>query len=528
MRSWYGRGRPLRLAITSCCLSAFLFFGYDQGVFSGILQNKDWLTQFHHPSDTKTGILVSSYCLGALCGCILNFFLGDVLGRRRMMWLAMGFVIVGASLQTSAYATAHLVVGRVVTGLGTGIDSSTVPMYQSELCRKEKRGRIISLEVLFIGIGICSAYWIDFGMSYTSGSIAWRLPISLQLVLSVTVIVLLFGLPESPRWLCKRNRDEEAIEVLCAVYDLMPDDPYVRSEMAAIRKAIDLERAEGASKILGLFRSDRLQTRRRVALAWFGLFMNQMSGINLVVYYMPSVLVTNVGLSAKTAQLIAGFIELMFIIGSTLPSLRLDQMGRRKTMMWGTAGLSVSMALISILLSFGGKHSSSAAIAFFFTYMLIFGATINVVPWVYGPEILPLEARARGTAISVSAHWTWNFFIVMITPILINRLGWKTYLIFTFTNVSHRSLIILESVKTMNRPCSSRSSISSTLRLVVSPSKRSIRSFSTQIEDPGIPCMLSRWPTIRSRRARRVAVKSILRSYDLVLILQVRLHQSLW
>ena len=448
MRSWYGRGRPLRLAITYCCLCAFLFFGYDQGVFSGILQNKNWLDQFGHPDDTKTGILVSSYCLGALFGCGLNFFFGDQLGRRRMMWLAMCFVIVGASLQTSAFSTAHLIIGRVITGFGTGIDSSTVPMYQSELCRKEHRGRIVSLEVLFIGIGITGAYWIDFGMSYTSGSIAWRLPISLQLVLSITVIILLFGLPESPRWLCKRGRDQEAIEVLCAVYDLAPDDPYVRSEMAAIRKAIDLERAEGASKIFGLFKSDRLKTRRRVGLAWFGLFMNQLSGINLVVYYMPSVLVTNVGLSAKTSQLVAGFIELMFIFGAALPSLRLDQMGRRKTMMWGTAGLSISMALISILLSFGGKNTSSAAIAFFFTYMLIFGATINVVPWVYGPEILPLEARARGTAISISSHWMWNFFIVMITPVLINRLGWKTYLIFTFTNVSQTTPALLDALLT--------------------------------------------------------------------------------
>jgi len=323
-------------------------------------------------------------------------------------------------------------------------------MYQSELCRKEKRGRIVSLEVLFIGIGITGAYWIDFGMSYTSGSIAWRLPISLQLVLAVTVIILLFGLPESPRWLCKRGRDQEAIEVLCAVFDLSPDDPYVRNEIASIRKAVDLERAEGASKIFSLFKSDRLRTRRRVILAYFGLFMNQMSGINLVVYYMPTVLVENVNLAPKTAQLVAGFIELMFIFGALAPSLALDRMGRRLTMMWGAAGLSICMMMISILLSFGKKNTSSAAIAFFFIYMLIFGGTINVVPWVYGPEVLPLEARARGTAISISAHWTWNFFIVMITPVLLNRLGWKTYLIFTCTNAAFVPIIYFFYPETSN------------------------------------------------------------------------------
>ncbi|TKA45162.1 hypothetical protein B0A54_04258 [Friedmanniomyces endolithicus] len=89
------------------------------------------------------------------------------------------------------------------------------------------------------------------------------------------------------------------------------------------------------------------------------------------------------------------------------------------------------MLMITILLSFGKPTTSTASIAFFFLYMLVFGATVNVVPWVWGPEILPLEARARGVAISVSSHWMWNFCIVMITPVLLNNIGWATYIIFT-------------------------------------------------------------------------------------------------
>jgi MFS family permease len=89
---------------------------------------EDWLELFNHPSDTETGALVSSYCIGALLGCILNFFTGDRLGRRKSMWLAMGFVIVGATLQTSAYTVPHLVIGRVITGLGTGIGKDIVSL----------------------------------------------------------------------------------------------------------------------------------------------------------------------------------------------------------------------------------------------------------------------------------------------------------------------------------------------------------------------------------------------------------------
>ena len=151
-----------------------------------------------------------------------------------------------------------------------------------------KLGRLVSQEVLCIGVGIVAAYWIDFGMSYTLGSIAWRLPISLQLILAISVIILLFGLPESPRWLCKRGREREAIEVMCRVFDLPEHDEYIQLEMRNIRHAIEIETKAGAQSLTALFKSDELKTRRRVILAYIGLFMNQLSGINLVVYYMPS------------------------------------------------------------------------------------------------------------------------------------------------------------------------------------------------------------------------------------------------
>jgi MFS family permease len=165
---------------------------------------------------------------------------------------------------------------------------------------------------------------------------------------------------------------------------------------------------------------------------------------------MPTVLVKSVGLPARQAQLISGFVELMFIVGNLLPAFALDRMGRRKTMMFGVGGLGLCMMMVSILLSFGKRETSIAAVAFFFLYMLIFGATINVVPWVYGPEILPLEARTRGTAISVSNHWFWNSFVVMITPVLINRLSWKTYLIFMCTSFSFVPIVYFFYPETSN------------------------------------------------------------------------------
>jgi MFS family permease len=113
----------------------------------------------------------------------------------------------------------------------------------------------------------------------------------------------------------------------------------------------------------------------------------------MVVYYMPTVLVSSVNLSPRIAQIIGGFINLMFIVGNLLPALALDRMGRKKTMFYGCLGLGFCMMLASILLSFGKKNTSSAAVAFFFIYMIIFGATINVVPWVRKSPVQILHRR---------------------------------------------------------------------------------------------------------------------------------------
>ena len=129
------------------------------------------------------------------------------------------------------------------------------------------------------------------------------------------------------------------------------------------------------------------------------------------VYYVPTALQENVGLTRNLSLIIGGCVQTMFVFGSIYPTIYADKVGRRKPMIWGSLGLGISMMLIAVLLSFKGtpqqKPTSSAAVAFFFTYMLIFGASANCIPWVYVPEILPLHARAKGTAIGISSNWLW-------------------------------------------------------------------------------------------------------------------------
>ncbi|KAH6657243.1 putative Myo-inositol transporter 1 [Truncatella angustata] len=443
----FGTGFKLRAAITIACQCAFVLFGYDQGVFGGIVGNANFLDQFGHPSSSLEGIIVSIYNLGAFSGCILAFIICDKTGRRLAMWIAMCFIIVGAVLQASAFSVPHLMVARYITGIGTGIETSTVPMYQSELCEAEKRGRLVSSEPLFVGVGIEIAYWFDYGMSFVPGSIAWRLPIACQMIFAFLVIALVLGLPESPRWLYKHGRNQEALDVLCQVYERPPDHPKIVKEQNDVLDALKVEQEHGEYKWSQLFKKDEVQTGRRVFLAYGMQFMNQMGGINLIVYYITSVLQFNVGLDRNLALILAGVINAMFFLGSLFPTFFLDKYGRRKPMMWGSLGLGISMMMVSILLSFqsrGGdvaKSTATASITFFFTYMLIFGATANCIPWVYVPEILPLHVRAKGTAVGVSSNWLWNFFVVMITPTLISNLAWKGYLIFMALNFAFIPLV---------------------------------------------------------------------------------------
>ncbi|KAK7734863.1 hypothetical protein SLS63_004284 [Diaporthe eres] len=278
-------------------------------------------------------------------------------------------------------------IARFITGIGTGIETSTVPMYQSELCEASKRGRLVSSEPLFVGVGIEIAYWFDYGMSFVPGSIAWRLPIACQMLFAFTVIVLVFGLPESPRYLYAHGKEEEALAVLCKVYDRPADDPKIAKEQGEILEALKIEREHGEYQWSKLLKRDEVQTGRRVLLAYGMQFMNQMGGINLVVYYITSVLQLNVGLSRQLSLLLGGVINAMFFIGSLFPTF--------------------------FLVCIGGCK----------------------------PEILPLHVRAKGTAVGISSNWLWNFFVVMVTPTLLNNLAWKGYLIFMALNFSFIPLV---------------------------------------------------------------------------------------
>ncbi|KAL3482334.1 hypothetical protein BJX99DRAFT_242997 [Aspergillus californicus] len=423
---------------------------YNQGAFAGILENEDFIRIVEYPNSAILGMIVGIYNIGCLVGTAAAFMTSDRLGFRKSMWIAMVFLLVGAIPQACAYSRAQMLVSRFIGGIGTGIMTSMVPVYQSELCEARNRGMYVCSQPLAVGVGISGAYWFDYGMSFAPGSISWRLPVAFQIVFIIAVSILIVGLPESPRWLCRRGRNGEAVQVLCDFYDRSSNDPKVVKDAEGIFRAIELDNLRGEYKWSQLLRRDEIQTGRRVLLAYGLQFINQMGGVNIIVV----ILKVNVGLDPKTSLLLGGVIQVMFVIGSFYPTFYSDRLGRKKPMMWGSFGLFLCMMMISILLSFKGtrqeKTAGGASVAFFFLFMLIFGASTNCVPWVYGPELLPMHVRTKGNAIGISANWLWNFFVAMIGPTLINDLQWKGYLIFMCLNLAFLPILYFYYPETAN------------------------------------------------------------------------------
>ncbi|OJJ60628.1 hypothetical protein ASPSYDRAFT_56159 [Aspergillus sydowii CBS 593.65] len=423
---------------------------YNQGAPAGIIGNENFLSIVGHPGSAVLGFIVGIYNIGCLVGTAVAFLTSDRLGFRKSMWVAMGILTAGAFPQAFAYSRAQVLAFRFVSGIGTGIMSSIVPVYQSELCEARNRGMYVCSQPLAVGVGISAAYWFDYGMSFAPGSISWRLPIAFQVLFTIIVTILLVGLPESPRWLCRRGLNDEAVRVLCDFYDRPKNDPKVVNDAEGIFRAIELDSLRGEYRWSQLLKKDEIQTGRRVLLAYGLQFINQMGGVNMIVV----ILEVNVGLDPKTSLLLGGVIQIMFVVGSFYPTFYSDRLGRKKPMMWGSFGLFICMMMISILLSFRGtaeeKEAGSASVAFFFLFMLIFGASTNCVPWVYGPELLPMHVRTKGNAIGISANWLWNFFVAMIGPTLITDLQWKGYLIFMFMNLAFLPILYFYYPETAN------------------------------------------------------------------------------
>ena len=203
--------------ITALSSIAFLLFGYDNGVLANLIDNADFLAQFN-PSKNMLGNIVSFLSLGAAIGALCAFFVSEEIGRRRTIYIGTTVMIIGAVIQASSFSSGQLLAGRIICGLGLGMNTSAVPAWHSECVPKQNRGSLMTTDLLWVTGGALFAYWFDYGVTQNlSGPVVFRLPLAFQLVFECAILLLMPFLPESPRWLALHGKKTRGTRGTCSI-----------------------------------------------------------------------------------------------------------------------------------------------------------------------------------------------------------------------------------------------------------------------------------------------------------------------
>ncbi|ESZ98525.1 sugar transporter [Sclerotinia borealis F-4128] len=463
MAPYFGmKGGWLTFWVTVACATDMTLFGYDQGVFGGVIVTEDFLNTLNLNGKTAlVGTITALYDIGCFVGAIAAVAFGERLGRKKTILWGTSIMTIGALLQITAYSVPQMIVGRIVAGIGNGMNTSTAPVWQSETSKASLRGKLVVIEMILNVAGFSLSNWVTYGFSFLSGPVTWRFPLAFQLIFIIMLFVTVPWLPESPRWLIAHGKVDEGRQIIADLEDLDLNDERVTNDVKDIIYAVEYEETYGVSwmeLLRGRTGESGTSTVRRLLLGVGTQMMQQFSGINVTSYYLPTVLISSVGLSNTLARLLAACNSVSYLAASLLAIPNIERWGRRNLMIYAAAGQAVCYLFITVLLRYNElegyahqKEVASAAVAFFFIYYLFFGFGWQGVPWLYPTEINSLSMRTKGAALGTAANWIINFMVVEITPIGIETLKWKFYIIWTVFNASFVPIIYLFYPETSDR-----------------------------------------------------------------------------
>jgi MFS transporter, SP family, sugar:H+ symporter len=405
-----GRGRTSKLVYFFGALGGMLF-GYDTGVISGailFISPDLGLTPF------LEGLVVASLLLGAAIGAACAGPLSDRLGRRNLILIAAVTFTVGAIGAALAPNVGILVLFRIVLGLAVGAAALIVPLYLSEVAPTEIRGAISSLNQLMITVGILLAFIVN---ALLANSGAWRWMLGLAVIPSVVLFIGMYFMPETPRWLVSRGREDEARDVLL----------QSRTEEEAEKEIREIKEVERQEE--GGLRELMAPWVRPALIVAIGLAVfQQIIGINTIIYYAPTTL-KNVGYgdaAAIYANLIIGAVNVIM----TLIAIRIiDSTGRKPLLLAGLVGMVISLTVLglsTLLLSEPTSPTDAVAIITLLClagFIISFAATWGPTVWVMLPEVLPLRIRGTAMGVAIFLHWIANFIVSQTFPSLLAWLG---------------------------------------------------------------------------------------------------------
>ncbi|KAJ9270163.1 hypothetical protein DTO212C5_3657 [Paecilomyces variotii] len=444
------------------CLGGLLY-GYNQGVFSGVLAMYSF---DEHMGDavtntTKKGWLTSILELGAWTGTLYSGVLAERISRKYTILVNVVIFCIGVIVQTTASVggSSNILGGRFVTGMGVGSLSMCVPMYNAEIAPPEVRGSLVALQQLAITFGIMVSFWIDYGTNYIGGTgstqseTAWLLPLALQLIPAILLGAGMLFMPFSPRWLVHHDREEEAKDVLVSLRGLPRDHPLLELEFLEIKSQSLFEKRTEKEKFPHLERSNtwsyiKLEAAgfgslfktwpmfRRVMVATVTMTFQQWTGVNAVLYYAPSIF-AQLGMSSNTTSLLATGVVGIAMFLATIPAVMyIDRLGRKPVLVVGAIGMASCHFIIAAI--FGQnehqwdthKAAGWAAVAMVWLFVIHFGYSWGPCAWIVISEIWPLSVRAKGIALGASANWMNNFIVGQVTPDMLTGITYGTYIFF--------------------------------------------------------------------------------------------------
>ncbi|CAK7209198.1 Ribulose bisphosphate carboxylase large chain [Sporothrix bragantina] len=421
-------GKPL-IYFTSIFVSLGVFlFGYDQGVMSGIITGGFFIDYFDNPSRAEVGTMVAILEIGAFISSLVVGRVGDIIGRRKTILYGSIIFFTGGALQTLATSMAMMMVGRIIAGLGVGMLSTIVPVYQSEISPPHNRGKLACIEFSGNIIGYTTSVWVDYFCGFIDSNMSWRIPLMMQCIMGALLGLGSLIIVESPRWLLDNDHDEEGIVVIANLYgggDI--HNPKARDEFREIKMDVLIQRQEGERSYSDMFR----RFKKRVLIAMSAQALAQLNGINVISYYAPYVF-ESAGWAGHNAVLMTGINGITYFLSTIPPWYIVDRWGRRVILLTGAVAMCIALSFISYFIFLDLPTTRIYVVAFVMIYNAAFGYSWGPIPWLYPPEILPLSIRSKGASLSTATNWAFNWLVGEMTPILQEWIAWRLYLVHAF------------------------------------------------------------------------------------------------
>ncbi|HQE82739.1 MAG TPA: sugar porter family MFS transporter [Candidatus Hydrogenedentes bacterium] len=383
-----------------------LLFGYDTAVISGAI---GFLQSRFGLDPALKGWAASSALLGCIIGVVIAGPVSDRLGRRRALILAAVLFFVSALGTAFPRTFAEFVIFRIVGGVGVGIASMTSPMYIAEVSPKHIRGRMVSINQFAIIFGMLVVYFVNYYIALQGDEAwnvarGWRWMFGSEALPAFALLVLLFFVPPTPRWLVKQGRTAEARDVLARI----GGPEHAERELNEIAQMLSHQ-----SESLGQLFRPGMRTALVIGVAL--AILQQVTGINVFLYYAPEIF-KKLGSGASSALLqtvLVGGVNLAFTV---IAIWTVDTLGRKPLMLVGSVGMGVCLFALGLAASL--RHIEAWALIFVLGYIACFALSVGPVTWVILSEIFPTKIRGRAMAIATFCLWSANFVVSQTFPMM--------------------------------------------------------------------------------------------------------------